>query len=342
MSVRVTDLDLDLLRCFVTVVESGGFTPASKRLHLTQSAVTLKIKRLEDLLQRRLFLRTTKPLELTAEGELVIGYALRLLELNQEMVRRITKPAETETVRLGIVQNFGYHFLPLWLSEFCKATPNVRLVTDMGMTHALFKGLEEDRFDLIIASAGCTAMSEYKTASMIHELHLQRETLIWVQGEDSKIDPGKDPLPLVMFGPLCRFRPICLDTLRKAGRTWEIVYDGGSLSALQTAVKADLGLSVFSRLCLVPGIEQVDEKSGLPGLPQADLSLYSRKSPSQPMVQRLASLLIEAVDRWEHSARPGSASLTKEIKKAAAGSCSFSSQSVEFSPRRKDKSLTTA
>ena len=70
---RVTDLDLDLLRCFVTVVESGGFTQASKRLHLTQSAITLKVKRLEDLLQRRLFLRTSKPLELTAEGEVVMG-----------------------------------------------------------------------------------------------------------------------------------------------------------------------------------------------------------------------------------------------------------------------------
>ena len=121
IDVRVTDLDPDLLRCFVTVVESGGFTHASKRLHLTQSAITLKIKRLEDLLQRRLFLRTTKPLELTAEGEVVIGYALRLLELNQEMLQRITKPPQTETVRLGIVQHFGYHFLPTWLSEFCKA-----------------------------------------------------------------------------------------------------------------------------------------------------------------------------------------------------------------------------
>jgi len=228
--VRVTDLDLDLLRCFVTVVESGGFTQASKRLHLTQSAITLKVKRLEDLLQRRLFLRTSKPLELTAEGEVVMGYAFRFLELNQEMVQRITKPPETETVRLGTVQHFGYHFLPIWLSEFCKAWPNVRLVTDMGMTSELFKGLEEDRFDLIVAAPGYTALSEYKMASMIQERHLQRETLIWVQAENSKIDPGKDPLPLVMFGPLCRFRPICLDTLRKAGRAWEIVYDGGSLS----------------------------------------------------------------------------------------------------------------
>ena len=77
MSVRVIDLDLDLLRCFLIVVESGGFTRASKRLHLTQSAITLKIKRLEDLLERRLFFPTSKPLTLSPEGEVVLGYASR-------------------------------------------------------------------------------------------------------------------------------------------------------------------------------------------------------------------------------------------------------------------------
>ena len=78
MSVHAIDLDLDLLRCFLTVVEGGGFERASKRLHLTQSAITLKIKRLEGLLQRRLFLRTSKPLQLSPEGEIVLGYASHL------------------------------------------------------------------------------------------------------------------------------------------------------------------------------------------------------------------------------------------------------------------------
>ncbi len=250
-NMRIPDLDLDLVRCFLTVVESGGFTRAAKRLHLTQSAITLKIKRLEDLLQRRLFVRTSRPLELSVEGEVVLGYAARLLDLNREMIRRVAKPAEIEVIRLGIVQHFGYHFLPVWLSEFKREWPIVRLVTDMGMTADLLKGLEEERFDLVIASAGYTAMAEYRMASMLQEQHLQKETLIWVQAKNSKIDPRKDPLPLVMFGPLCRFRPIGMEALRKAGRSWEIVYDGGSLSSVQTAVEADLGLSILSPLSLV-------------------------------------------------------------------------------------------
>src|SRR6516164_9687308 len=130
---RLPDLDLDLVRCFVTVVKTGGFTRASKELHLTQSAITLKIKRLEDLLQRRLFLRTTKPLELSPEGQVVLGYASHLLDLSRELIQRLAEPRESGALRLGIVQHFGYHFLPVWLSEFKREWPNVRLVTDMGM-----------------------------------------------------------------------------------------------------------------------------------------------------------------------------------------------------------------
>jgi len=102
---RIPDLNLDLVRCFVTVVETGGFTQASKRLHLTQSAITQKIKRLENLLQRRLFVRTIKPLELSAEGEILLTYAPRLLGLSREMVQRVSKPPQNEALR-GI--NFSF------------------------------------------------------------------------------------------------------------------------------------------------------------------------------------------------------------------------------------------
>ena len=101
------DIDLDLVRCFVTVVESSGFTQASKRLHLTQSAITLKIKRLEDLLGQRLFVKMVPP-ELTLEGEIVLGYAFRLLELNREMVTRVSKSDAMTTIRLGVISHFSY------------------------------------------------------------------------------------------------------------------------------------------------------------------------------------------------------------------------------------------
>jgi DNA-binding transcriptional LysR family regulator len=300
---RLPDLDLDLVRCFVTVVKTGGFTRASKELHLTQSAITLKIKRLEDLLQKRLFLRTTKPLELSPEGKVVLGYASRLLDLNLELFQRLAEPRETGVLRLGIVQHFGYHFLPVWLSEFKKDWPGARLVTDMGTTADLLKGLEEERFDLVIAPAGYATSAQSRMASMLQEQYLQKEPLIWVQAERSKIDATKDPLPLITFGPLCRFRPIAVEALRKAGRSWEIVYDSPSISSVQMAVEADLGLSILSPFWLVPGIDIAGKKARLPALPTSHLALYSRKSPPQPSVQKLASFLANRVGRWEDESR---------------------------------------
>ena len=185
---RIPDLDLDLVRCFVTVVESGSFTQAAKRLRLTQSAITLKIKRLEDLIQRRLFLRTTKPLELSLEGEIVLGYASRLLDLNREVIQRVAGPPEINLLRLGIVGYFSYHYFPVWLSEFKRGWPNLQIVTDMGMSCDLLKGLEEERYDLVIASAGYTAMAQEETAPALKERHLHKETLAWTQAEESKIN----------------------------------------------------------------------------------------------------------------------------------------------------------
>ena len=131
------DIDLDLIRCFLTVVESGGFTQASKRLHITQSGITLKIKRLEGQLNCRLFRRTTKPLELSHEGEIVLGYARRLLNLSQEMAQRVAKPKRTGALRMGFVDHFGPQLLPLWLAEFRETLPNLKIISDIGLTHEL-------------------------------------------------------------------------------------------------------------------------------------------------------------------------------------------------------------
>ena len=99
-----------------------------------------------------------------------------------------------------------------------------------------------------------------------------------------------------------------LQALRNAGRSWEIVFDGASLPSVQTAIQADLGLSVLAPISLVPGIEVVDKKVGLPPLPTSDLAFYSRESPSHPMIERLISFIASAVERWQNEAdQPGAA-----------------------------------
>ena len=293
------DTDLDLIRCFLAVVESNGFTQASKRLHITQSGITLKIKRLEEQLNCRLFRRTTKPLELSQEGEVVLGYGRRLLDLNQEMARRVAKHKAPGVIRLGVLDHFGPQLLPPWIAEFKTGSPDLKIMTETGLTADLLQELEEDKFDLVIASSGYTAMSDYQLASSIQETHLHKQSLVWVQAKGSKIDPKKDPLPLVLFGPKCRFRPMVLEALQKANRTYEIVFAGGNLNSVQSGVLADLGLSVLPPLSLSPDMLVLNGDSGLPNLPMANLAIYSRKKHVNPVVPRLTAFLVEAFASWE-------------------------------------------
>ena len=105
-----------------------------------------------------------------------------------------------------------------------------------------------------------------------------------------------------MFSAKCRFRPIALEALQKAGRTFEIVFVGGNLNAIQSGVEVDLGLSVLSPLSVSQGMVALDSSSGLPELPSANLAIYSRKKPNHPMVLPLTSFLVDSVATWEKSA----------------------------------------
>src|SRR5215207_6074730 len=117
------DLDPDLLRCFLAVTDNGGFTAAGERIGLSQSAVSLKVKRLEEQLDRRLFARTSRSLALTEDGELLQGFARRLLAMNEEAVRRLTAPPLEGRLRLGVAEYFVPQHLADLLAGFRRAHP---------------------------------------------------------------------------------------------------------------------------------------------------------------------------------------------------------------------------
>jgi hypothetical protein len=123
--------------------------------------------------------------------------------------------------------------------------------------------------------------------------------LTWVQAEGSQLDPHANPLPLVTFGPLCRFRPIAFEVLRTASRTWEVVYSGTTLASLQSAVRADLGYSFLPAYSIGPGVKVVSKEAGLPSLPKINLSLYMRKSPAETLAKQVAAFIAESAKRWQ-------------------------------------------
>lgn len=286
------DLDLDLVRCLIAVAESGGFTAASRRLHLTQSAVSLKIQRLEALVGRELLVRSSRSLALTPEGELLLTYGRRLLALSHEMLDRISRAGDAGLLRLGVMPQFGQHFLPALLSEFKSTHPQIELSVEVGMTAELLAGMEMDRYDLVVGGAG------FATGDAFHEDRvLLREKVAWVQSTSSAIRPGKEPLPLVLFPAPCGYRKTALDLLDRAGLPWRIAYLSTSLASIQAAVQAGLGVGVLGKSSLLPGMKTFSAKAGLPPMPDIAIAIYSRKSPASALSRSFASFLGKAIDR---------------------------------------------
>ena len=121
------DVDIDMLRCFVEVAQTGSFTKAGKNIGLTQSGVSVKIRRLEERLSTQTFNRTSKSLSLTLEGEILLDYARRILALHDEAVSRLTKPRACGKLRIGLIDYFLPELLPNLLSRFRKQYPNIHL-----------------------------------------------------------------------------------------------------------------------------------------------------------------------------------------------------------------------
>jgi DNA-binding transcriptional LysR family regulator len=277
-----------------------GLRPAAKCVNLTQSAVSLKIQRLESILDRRVFSRTSRSLELTAEGELLLSYAGRLLALNQEVVERIAQPDIGGVLRVGVVEHFGQAFLPGLLAQFKQARPNVRLSVEVGMSQDLVNALAQGGFDFVIATAGKTPSPDLKAELVSQERILLTEPLVWVQGASSPIDPQADPVPLVLIAAPCSYRRIALEALDKAGRPWHIVYSSSSLASIQSAVQAGLGIAICGRSSVLPAMKIVSFKDGLPKLPRTSIGIYGRQSAAEPLAKDLTALIVKAVDRWQN------------------------------------------
>ena len=127
------DLDINMLRCFMEVAQTGSFTKAGKKIGLTQSGVSVKIRRLEERLSTRIFNRTSKRLSLTLEGEILFDYANRILSVHDEAVSRLTKPKALGNLRIGLTDYFIPELLPNLLSKFRKAYPNIHLEVQTGV-----------------------------------------------------------------------------------------------------------------------------------------------------------------------------------------------------------------
>lgn len=280
-------LDLELLRSFVTIAEAGSFTRAGERLGRTQSTVSLQIKRLEDLLGRRVFDRTPRTLELTDDGKELIGPARQMLRLNDATIAHLLEPEIAGRVRLGVPEDFATAHLPSVLSAFAAAHPLVELEVTCDLTLNLLERFHDGAFDFVLVKREPTAPLE--------GVRVWREPLVWV-ARDRVAASEMTTIPLVVSPQPCVYRKRATDALEAVGREWRVSYTSTSLAGSLSAVTEGLGIAVLPREMVTSHLVSIASDDVLPPLYDTEIALIEAAGLSGT-AHRLAQHVVAALEQ---------------------------------------------
>jgi DNA-binding transcriptional LysR family regulator len=283
-------MEFELLRSFVAVAECGGFRRAAERLNLTQSTVSQQLKRLELETKRPLFHRTTRSVTLTDDGEMLLGDARRLLQLEEAARRRLTSPPLSGTVRLGAVEEVAGGSLPPALGRFASSHPNVKLEVQIGVSSPLIEQLDAGRLDVVFAK---------RPLGTSRGRLVWREPMVWAAAEAFELVAGA-ALPLALYRERSVSREAALAALQDGEHTWEIVYTSPSLTGVRAAALAGLAITPLPASAVIAGLRILGGEEGLPRLPDLEFAIYEKARPEQAAAALAAALLA----LWQSPARP--------------------------------------
>lgn len=282
---RRISFDPDVLRGFVTGVELGSFARAADRLGRSTSAVSAQLKKLEEQAGRPLLRKVGRGMALTDAGEVMLGYARRLLELNDEAASALRGGELEGGVRLGLQEDFGETLLPDVLGRFARAHSMVRIEARIARNAELLERIGAGRLDLALAwDVG---------AHSVHVEHVGVVPMCWIGAAPDRLClPRGEPLPLVMLESPCLLRSKAIESLDRAGIAWRMAFTSASLAGVWAAVAAGLGVTLRTPLGLPANVRPLHDASvALPALGSLGLALHRAESEPAPAVVRLASIL---------------------------------------------------
>ncbi|WP_144138282.1 LysR substrate-binding domain-containing protein [Paraburkholderia sp. BCC1884] len=278
------NLDLSLIRTFVTVADNGSMTVAANLLHMTQGAVSQQVKRLEDVLDCLLFVRKTRKLELSRQGEQFLVKARQLLRLNDEIWADVTSQPLHGSLRVGVPYDLVTPLAPA-MKAFAEAHPHVEISLVCAASPELSEAVNSGRLDV--------SLVEYVAGAAEGEV-IRIESLVWVAGRGSDAW-RKRPLPLSMVDERCAFRPVVLGALADAGIPWRTVFESGNIEATAATVRAGLAVTTWLVSTVPADLETIAPPVvGLPALPPFAICL--RLPPTvQPAAEEFARYVRESM-----------------------------------------------
>jgi DNA-binding transcriptional LysR family regulator len=287
------NLDLDLIRTFVAVADSGSMTVAANLLHMTQGAVSQQVKRLEDVLDCLLFVRRARKLELSQQGEQFLAKARQLLRLNDEIWADMTAQDLRGSLRVGVPYDLVTPLAPA-MKAFSEAHPHVEISLVCAASPELNEAVNSGRVDV--------SLVEYVASGAEGEV-VRVEPLVWVKGRDSDAWQ-KRPLPLSMVDERCAFRPVVLGALADEGIAWRTVFESGNIEATAATVRAGLAITAWLESTVPADLEMLGpQAAGLPLLPSFAICL---RLPATvlPAAQEFARYVRETMSGETASTRP--------------------------------------
>jgi DNA-binding transcriptional LysR family regulator len=279
-------LDIDQLRTFIAIAETGSFTKAAEVVHKTQSAVSMQMKRLEERIERPIFARDGRASKLTEDGSRLLDYARRLVKLNVETMAAFSDAALSGRVRLGVPDDYADRYLPEIMARFSRAYPSVELTVICEPTVDLLNRIDANEVDLAIVT-NC----ESKRASET----FRRERLLWVTSNRHSIHL-EPRLPLALGRPSCTWRRTAIERLESIGRPYRVLYSSSNAGAVAAAVLAGLAVSVLAESGLRPGMRVLTAAEGFPELTTCRVGLVRNAHESSALADALAEHIISSLD----------------------------------------------
>jgi len=274
------NLDLATLRSLVAVADAGGVTRAAGFLHLTQSAVSMQLKRLEELLDVQLLDRSGRTIAFTASGDQLLGYARRMVAMNDEAVLRLTAQEYAGTLRLGVPHDIVYPAIPQVLKQFNSLFPAIRIVLESCHTHTLKE---------MFAKGECDVLLTTETSVGNGGVTLAQRPMHWI-GAAGGAAWRQRPLNIA-FGRLCTFRPQVVAALDAADIPWQMLVETDNDSAIHATVSADLAVHTAIEGTEAQQLVRIDHGGALPELPAQMINLYKSEGAVSEPLEQLISLL---------------------------------------------------
>ena len=281
-----TLLDVDQLRTFIAIAETGSVTKAAEVVNKTQSAVSMQMKRLEERIERPIFARDGRASKLTEDGSRLLDYARRIVKLNVETVAAFSDAALSGRVRLGVPDDYADRYLPEIMARFSRAYPSVELTVLCEPSVDLIERIDDNDLDLAIIT-NCESRRIAET--------FRRERLLWVTSNRHSTHL-EERLPLALGRPSCAWRRTAIERLESVGRVYRLLYSSSNAGAVAAAVLAGLAVSVLPESGLRPGMRVLSAGEGFPELPACNIGLVRNARDSSALADALAGHIISSLD----------------------------------------------